>query len=868
MSERIGRFELLEQLGSGAVGVVWRARDTRLRREVALKLIREERSSDRTVRERFIREFHAAASLNHPGIATLFEADQTPEGRVYCVYEKVDGETLTQRIRRGGLDTEECVDIGLQLAEAMAAAHRAGVVHRDIKPDNVMLTPEGVVKVLDFGLARTEQSAKHGRIASRVPDLERQPVDEDATFDEGLRTRTGALVGTPRYMSPEQAAGLEVDARTDVFSAGLVLYELATGEAAFAGDSVPETLHHIQVEEHRPVQVRNPSIDRRLGAVIDRALAKAPDDRYSSGAELALALRQVSRRSNRSVWRWSAAAAVLLLVTAGLWFSSRPALAFTDRDRLLIADVDNRTDEEVFDFALTAAIEQDMEQSRYARVYDRALVGETLKLLRQPVDAFIDEELGRDICRFAGVRALVVPRILSVGNTYEVQATLVDPATGRHVKLLRVTVEGREAVLLTAVDDLARQLRETLGESLASIEETDLPVAQHTTSSWEALQSLTLAERRWQEGRYREAAVLFEHATEQDPQFMTAHGSLGLLKIQFLGEPEEGKQLLRKALELTDSVTEVERMMIGAVNKEFVDGDLEGALVDYQVTLDLYPDTLSAIHNKGQLLYRLQRTGEALEAFNAAHELHPTSSFPLWAIARIQNWIMHDAVGVETTVQKILNLYPDAADALHMLAWSYVGQRRWDEAEAGMRRVLEVDSRHRYALPNLAHLLMLQGRAAEAVPFYRLVLEGGEPPPTPGGVTWNTLALALALRAGGDTAEAEELLAGRIEAVQEAGTASEDGFDLAVLQAALGRTEQAEAWVAEADEGTVPPALLSEMAEVLALIGRTDEALNMLERAAAAGYNDIFFWSIMPALAGLQDEPRFLALTESRSPDS
>jgi len=284
VSERIGRFELLEQLGSGAMGVVWRARDTRLRREVALKLIREERSSDRTVRERFIREFHAAASLNHPGIATLFEADETPEGRVYCVYEKVDGETLTERIRRGNLSTEECVDIGVQLAEAMAAAHRAGVVHRDIKPDNVMLTPEGRVKVLDFGLARMEHS-------------EPLPLDENATLDEQLKTRAGALVGTPRYMSPEQAAGVEVDARTDIFSAGLVLYELATGEAAFTGDSVPETLHHIQVEEHRPVQERNPAIDPRLGAVIDRSLAKAPDDRYRSGEELALALRQVSWRS-------------------------------------------------------------------------------------------------------------------------------------------------------------------------------------------------------------------------------------------------------------------------------------------------------------------------------------------------------------------------------------------------------------------------------------------------------------------------------------------------------------------------------------------------------------------------------------------
>jgi len=834
------------------MGVVWRALDTRLRREVALKLIREERSSDRTVRERFIREFHTAASLNHPGIATLFEADETPEGRVYCVYEKVDGETLTQRIRRGSLDTEECVDIGVQLAEAMAAAHRAGVVHRDIKPDNVMLTPEGQVKVLDFGLARLEHSQP-------------LPLDTDATVDEQLQTRAGALIGTPRYMSPEQAAGVPVDARTDIFSAGLVLYELATGEAAFTGDSVPETLHHIQVDEHKPVQERNPSIDRRLGAVIDRSLAKSPDDRYRSGAEMAVALRQVSRRSPATPRRrWSVAVAVLLLVAAASWFLTRPTLEFSDRDQLLIADVDNRTDEEVFDLALTAAIEQDLEQSRYARVYDRALVGETLKLLRQPADAFIDEELGRDICRFAGVRALVVPRILSVGNTYEVQATLVDPATGRHVKSLRVAVEGREAVLLEAVDDLARQLRKALGESLASIEETDLPIGQHTTSSWEALQSMTRAHRLWQEGRYRESAVLFERATEQDPQFMAARGSLGLLKIQFLGEPEAGKQLLREALELSDNVTEVERLMVAAVNKEFVDGDLEGALSDYEKILDIYPGTPSAMNNKGQTLFRLQRYREALAVFNAAHELWPTSSYPLWAIARIQLFVERNAVGCEEAMQKIVDLYPDSSSALHLLAWSYVGQQRFDKAEAGMRRVLELEPRHRLALPNLAHVLLRQGRAAEAVPVYRQVLDGVESQSDPGTVTWNTLTLALALRAAGDTDEAERLLAERIdETLQDA-----DDFDLALLQAALGRREQAAAWVAKTDAETVPADRLIRFAEVLTLIGHSDEALDALERAAAAGQADVFFWPIVPALAGLRDEPRFVALTESRIPDN
>jgi len=865
--ERIGRFELLEQLGSGAMGVVWRARDTRLRREVALKLIRDDRSADRSARERFIREFHTVASLNHPGIATLFEADETPEGRVYCVYEKVDGETLTERIRRGDLSTDDCIDIGIQLAEAMAAAHRVGVVHRDIKPDNVMLTPEGKVKVLDFGLARTEHSARS--IASPDPEPSRVSADEAETVDDGV-TRVGALVGTPRYMSPEQAAGSDVDARTDVFSTGLVLYELATGEAAFTGDSIPETLHLIKVEEHRPVQERNPSIDRKFGAVIDRSLSKDPGDRYPSGAELALALRRVAKRPAGGTWRWWAAAAMgSLLVIAGTWFVSRPTLAFSARDNLLIADVDNRTGEEVFDIALTAAITQDIEQSRYARVYDRSLVGETLSRMRQPADVFIDEELGRDICRFAGVRALVVPRIFSVGDAYEVQATLVDPITGRHVETLRVAVEGREAVLLEAVDDLARRLRETLGETLGSIEETDLPVSKHTTSSWEALESLTQAQFRWQEGRYPEAATLLERAIKQDPQFMAAYGSLGLLKIQFLEDPDEGKRLLVRALELAENVSEIERLLIAAVNKNFVDGDLEGALADYDMILDLHPGTFSAFNNKAQLLYRLNRSHEAVDAFEAAHQLEPSSSIPLWAMARIRLFVEQDSVAAEAVIRKIVDLHPENTGALHMLAWTYVGQRRFDDAVDGMRRVVELDPRHPLGLPNLAHLLLRQGRTAEAIPLYRQVLEGQVREPAASNVTGNTLNLGLALRAAGEPDQADALVGELIAALERGALPAddEDGLNLAALRAAAGRREQAAAALAAVDFETISAERFTRVAEILTLIGRSEEALDALERSVAAGYDDIFFLSIIPALAGLRDEPRFLALTETRAPD-
>ena len=807
------------------------------------------RSAERTVRERFVREFRAVASLNHPGIATLFEADETSEGRVYCVYEKVEGETLTERIRRGAAPAEECIEIGRQLSEALAAAHARGVVHRDIKPDNVMLTPEGRVKVLDFGLAF-------------VNTMEPTPAIDDETIDEPLRTRAGALVGTPRYMSPEQAAGAAVDSRTDVFSAGLVLHELATGRATFTGDSVPETLHRIQVDKHLPLKTGNRSADRRLAAVVDRALAKSPDDRFASGAEMARALRAAAAPPIRR--RWVRAAAALLVVgvvLGGFWWSSRPTLAFSGSDKLLIADVDNRTGDDVFDLALTAAIEIDIEQSTYARIYDRSRVAETLLMLRQPPDAVIDEKLGRDICRFAGLRAMVLPRILSAGDVFELQAVLVDPVDGSHVETLRVTAKGREEVLLSAVDELAHKIRKALGESLASIEESDLPLVQHTTSSWEALQSLVLADRRWQQGRHEESAALFERAIELDPQFMAAKGSLGLLKIQFLNEPEEGRRLLGEALALSDQVTEVERRLIRAIHEEFVVGNLEAALLEYETILGLYPDALAAMLNKGQVLLRLQRIPEAVETFEAARELEPKSARPPGSLAQIWLFVDHNAVRAEKASRELVELLGDSADARHLLAWSLVAQRRYEEAEAEMRVALELDSRHSRALHNRAHLLLLLARSAEAVSLYRELHAEAERTERE-NASWLSLCLALALRANGDDAGARSLLKAELEKNRRGEQPQAGLLEKAALLAASGAVDEAQRLIAGVDLSRLPAARLPQVAEVHALSGRLDDAIDVLERAVEGHYHDIYYWNIMPTLAPLRGLPRFDALTD------
>jgi serine/threonine-protein kinase len=276
--QRISHFELLEPIGTGAMGVVYRARDTVLGRDVALKLIRPELTEDKEARGRFLRECRAAAAINHPAIATLYEAGESEDGRLYFAAELIEGETLKDRLSKGRLPLEKVIGLGLQLSEALAASHAAGIIHRDIKPSNLMLTAEERLKVLDFGLARL----------MKLPTVGDGQLEATRTL-----TRVGIVVGTPAYMSPEQAAGVPVDARSDVFSSGTVLYEMACGRPAFAAESVLDTLRRIIGEDPTPPEVVDESIPPRLAEIIKKAMAKAPEERFPSGRELAEALRRL-----------------------------------------------------------------------------------------------------------------------------------------------------------------------------------------------------------------------------------------------------------------------------------------------------------------------------------------------------------------------------------------------------------------------------------------------------------------------------------------------------------------------------------------------------------------------------------------------
>jgi Flp pilus assembly protein TadD/tRNA A-37 threonylcarbamoyl transferase component Bud32 len=860
-SGQVSRFTIIDRLGAGAMGVVYRARDTLLKRDVALKLIRPELAEDPRSRSRFVRECQAAAAINHPGIATIYEAGESDEGWLYLASELVHGETLKARVGRGAIQSDEAIDLGIQLAEALAAAHQAGAVHRDIKPGNLMVTPDGRLKVLDFGLARLSARGGPG-------------TEDDATM---TRTTAGMVVGTPAYMSPEQAAGQAVDARTDVFAAGCVLYEMLTGTSPFKSSSVPETLRRVLVEEPEPLASSVDQLPPGLEEVLRGALTKDADDRYPSCREMADDLKALrtaefvpvevasARRRKRVLAAATGVVAAAVAVVAALIAWNRPGIAFEQRDWLLIASVDNQTGEEVFDLALRTALEADLQQSPYARVMQQSQIRETLQLMRRDPMSPVDEEVGRDICRFADVRAMLLPRILSAGEAYELQAVLVDPVTGDHVDQVRVTARGREAVLLEAIDTLSRSVRRRLGESLGSIRETDLPVARATTSSWEALRYLSLANQKWSEAEFAEAAPLLELAIEADPEFAAAKGTLGLLLIQFLDDAERGRQLLREALVDGEVLPQREYLMIRAVNRQFVDGDLDGALEEYELVCELYPDNMAAHNNRGRILMALGRYDEAAAMFERAAELDPRSGVALQNLWFV--YVLHErrARASEVVARKAVALGPEVPGYRAGLAWSLAAQGRFSEAEEELRRVVELDPVHPYAVPNLGLVLFALGAAAEAEPIFRRVYEDLEAGGDSAGRASAAVDLALCLVANGRVGEADTLVMAESRRFRSgSGAASLGGAEFALLSqlaAAVGRTDEARRWLARAEAFAVEePAGRIELAAAHALIGDEEAALGVLESTYEGYVWDPYHALVMAPFHGLLDEPRFLDL--------